>query len=122
MDIYSRLTVFGMWILPFSLSLLYVPPVWPRVRLACQVRPERDLNVKVLLSAGNGGTMQELDDDALKIGNQRDVAVLVTDIRGFSTLARTQLPQDLVVLLNRVIDDMKQAVSARGGSTAIRAH
>jgi adenylate cyclase len=90
-----------------------------RVRLACQVRPERDLNVKVLLSAGNGGTMQDLDDDALKIGNQRDVAVLVTDIRGFSTLARTQLPQDLVVLLNRVVDDMKQAVSARGGFTAV---
>lgn len=90
-----------------------------RVRLACQIRPERDLNVKVLLSVKNAQNRLDLDEEAMKWGQEREVAVLFADIRGFSTLARSQVPQDLVILLNRVIEDMTQAVAARGGQTAI---
>jgi adenylate cyclase len=90
-----------------------------RVRLACQIKPDRDLNVKILLPIGVGRGKDTIEEEALKWGAERDVTVLFADIRGFSTLARTQLPQDLVVLLNRVIEDMMQAISAHGGRTAV---
>lgn len=90
-----------------------------RVRLACQIRPDSELNVRILLPVDAKGRGLDWEEEALKWGTERHVAVLFADIRGFSTLARSQLPADLVVLLNRVIEDMTQAVASRGGRTAL---
>jgi adenylate cyclase len=91
----------------------------PQVRLACQVRPNADLDVRILFAAkrtspdviGLGGGEDE--------GSMQDMTVLFADIRGFSTLARNQLPVDLLQLLNRVMGEMIQAVEAREGRIAM---
>jgi len=90
-----------------------------QVRLACQLRPTGDLSVRVLLAAdelrGHAGDL----DESLDWGVEGELTVFVADMRGFSTLARGQLPADLIVLLNRVMGEMAQAVQARGGRIAL---
>jgi adenylate cyclase len=83
------------------------------VRLACQIRPAGPLGVRVL-----GGADMNRDvagAEALDWGLEDQLVILFADIRGFSTLAQNQSPTDLVVLLNRVMAEMSQAVQARGG-------
>ncbi len=90
-----------------------------RVRLACQIRPQKDLSVQVLLPAIARRGMQDWDEEAYKWGVERNVTVLIVDVRGFTTLARKQLPSDIVVLLNRLIAELTQAVEARGGKVGM---
>jgi adenylate cyclase len=90
-----------------------------QVRLACQLRPQADMNVRVLLGIER---MPSGDDDLgenLDWGVEQELTVLFADIRGFSTLARNQLPADLIVLLNRILGEMSQAIEARGGRVAM---
>ena len=86
-----------------------------RVRLACQIRPKHDLSVQVLLPASFRNQQIDWDEEALKWGDERRATVLVVDIRAFTKLTKTQLPQDLVVLLNRFSEEMRQAIEAHGG-------
>ena len=90
----------------------------PRVRLACQIRPTRDLAVQILLPAGATEQQLDWDEEALKWGSERTATVLVVDIRAFTRLTKTQLPYDLVVLLNRFVEEMRQAIEAHGGRIA----
>lgn len=90
-----------------------------RVRLACQLRPTADIDVKILLPVDADGKLKHDFDEALTWGADRDLTVLFADIRSFSTLARTQQPEDIVIVLTRVIDDLNQAIRARGGRTVM---
>lgn len=89
-----------------------------QVRLACQLRPAADMNVRVLLGAHPGPTDGRDIGEQLDWGVEQDLVVLFADMRGFSTLARNQLPADLIVLLNRVMGEMTQAIESRGGQIA----
>jgi len=86
-----------------------------RVRLACQIWPTRDLAVQVLLPIGVKPTSKTMEEESYKWGVEREVTIVFADIRGFTSLARNQLPADLIVVLNRVIAEMSQAVEAHGG-------
>ncbi len=90
-----------------------------QVRLACQIRPKDDLNVRILLPTDAMAFNRASSISALDWGIETELTVLFADIRGFSSLARNQLPADLVVLLNRVIDEMTQATLANGGRVAM---
>jgi adenylate cyclase len=90
-----------------------------QVRLACQIRPTEDLNVRILLPTDAMAFNRASAISALDWGVETELTVLFADIRGFSSLARNQLPADLVVLLNRVIDEMTQATLANGGRVAM---
>jgi adenylate cyclase len=81
------------------------------VRLACQIRPTKPLQVRIIM-AGQSETSVGFDSGGARAG---DATVLVCDIRAFSYLARTQLPGDAVLLLNRMLDDLVQATVAHGG-------
>jgi adenylate cyclase len=81
------------------------------VRLACQIRPARPLQVRVIM-ARQADTGFGFDSGGARNGQ---ATVLVCDIRAFSYLARTQLPADAVQLLNRVLDDYVHAAVAHGG-------
>jgi adenylate cyclase len=90
-----------------------------RVRLACQLRPAGDVAVQILLPLTGRASAAGWEEEAFKWGVERDVTILFVDVRGFTSLARKQLPSDLVVVLNRVISEMSQTVEARGGRVAM---
>ncbi len=87
----------------------------PRVRLACQIRPERDLAVQILLPIEIREGNVDWSEEALEWGTARQATVLFVDLRGFTKLAQSQLPYDLVVLLNRFISEMRQSIEGHGG-------
>jgi adenylate cyclase len=86
-----------------------------QVRLGCQIRPNHDLKLRILLPTETKVFGRELSVSALEWGQEQELTILFADIRGFSALARNQLPSDLVVVLNHVIDEMCQATLAHGG-------
>jgi adenylate cyclase len=63
------------------------------VRLACQIRPKRDLQVQILLAAKQrgAGATGGLDPDD-RIG-KKGLTVMVADLRAFTALSERQLPQ-----------------------------
>ena len=48
-------------------------------------------------------------------GETRDISVLFSDIRGFTTLSESLAPADLVALLNRYFTPVTRAIQAEGG-------
>ena len=48
-------------------------------------------------------------------GEERIVAILFADLRGFTTLSETKLPYDVVFLLNRFAREMGEAIEQHGG-------
>lgn len=89
------------------------------VRLACQIRPTTELNIRVLLGLQASGLGAIDNRTAVEWSVEENLTILFADMRGFATLAQNQLPADLIPLLNRVIGEMAQAVEARGGRIAM---
>lgn len=86
----------------------------PDVRLACQLRPNRDLRVSPLLPA----TAQARDGfhrPGYLHGVEREIVILFGDLRAFTRLSEKKLPYDLVFLLNRYFAEMGHAIEAAGG-------
>ena len=86
----------------------------PRVRLACQTRPQRDVRVHPLLPALPQRREASRRPGYLS-GDEREIAVLFADIRGFTTLSEKKLPFDVVFILNRYFQAMGEAVAQAGG-------
>ena len=87
----------------------------PGVRLACQVRPDCDLEIAPLLPA------QAMPHDGFAKpeqthGVEMEIAVLFADLRGFTTLSEQKLPFDVVFILNRYFAEMGEAIGAAGGA------
>jgi adenylate cyclase len=86
----------------------------PNVRLACQLRPTADLQVTPLLPPA--ATPREgFRRPAYREGEEREVAILFADLRGFTGLAEARLPYDVVFVLNRFFMVMGRAVETAGG-------
>jgi adenylate cyclase len=84
------------------------------IRLACQTRPLGPVTVRRLV----------LDDDDLEMaqgdgpraaGEERTLAVLFSDIRGFTPFAESHLAYDVVHILNRYFRRMGDTVLRHGG-------
>lgn len=86
----------------------------PEIRLACQVRPSGEVEVLPLLPAGATPRDAQPRPGYLQ-GQEREIAVLFADLRGFTSLAEHKLPFDVVFLLNRYFRGMAQAVEGAGG-------
>lgn len=82
----------------------------PGTRLACQVRPQSPLTVYRVFRAD--GRRQR---DHASLGQERRLAVLFLDIRGFTARTAGQLPYDVVFLLNRFFDAIVPAIRDAGG-------
>ncbi len=99
---------------PAELKVLRRVGAPPDVRLACQIRPTRDLAVTPLLpptaSARDAGPRA----DYLS-GQEREIAILFADLRGFTSFSDAKLPYDVVFVLNRYFSLMGQAVERSGG-------
>ena len=85
----------------------------PDVRLACQLRPRAPVSVTPLLPPNIGPT-EGLRAAAMQ-GEERTIAVLFADIRGFTGLAEAKLPYDVVFVLNRYFHSMGEAIERAGG-------
>ncbi len=86
----------------------------PNQRLACQTRPSGDLQVTPILPASVSPRRAEGGPGYLQ-GQEREIAILFADLRGFTTLAEHKLPYDVVFILNRYFAAMGAAVEASGG-------
>jgi len=86
----------------------------PGVRLACQLRPTRDVAVAPLLPASAGPAQAAPRGDA-RGGREQEIAVLFADLRGFTRLAEHKLPYDVVFILNRYCEAVGGAITRGGG-------
>ena len=86
----------------------------PDVRLACQLRPGADLSVLLMLPAG-ADAAQGFAQRGYASGQERGVAVLFADLRGFTRIAEKKLPYDVVFFLNCYFDVMGEAITQEGG-------
>ncbi len=86
----------------------------PNTRLACQTRPSADVEITPLLAAA-AGPRQAMAAARQQQGEEREVAVLFADLRGFTALAEARLPYDVVFVLNRYFAAMGTAVEESGG-------
>ena len=84
------------------------------VRLACQIRPTADLKVTPLL-APTVSAQEGLQSSSYLQGEEREVAILFGDLRGFTHFTEAQLPYDVVFILNQYCTEMGQAVTLAGG-------
>jgi adenylate cyclase len=84
------------------------------VRLACQLRPRADLSVTPLLPA-SATAADAMERAEYQRSEERAVAVLFADMRGFTRLAHSRLPYDVVFVLNRYREEMARAIESAGG-------
>ncbi|MGV6846867.1 MAG: adenylate/guanylate cyclase domain-containing protein [Marinibacterium sp.] len=83
----------------------------PGARLACQIRPAEPMTVfRVFRSDGRR------ERNHASQGEERQLAILFLDIRGFTARTAGQLPYDVVFLLNRFFDAVVPEISKAGGS------
>lgn len=99
---------------PEEVRVLHRVGAPPSVRLACQLRPTRDLAVVPVLPP-TASARDARPEFSQRTGQESDVAVLFADIRQFSRVAEQRLPYDVVFLLNRYFDAVGRAIERSGG-------
>jgi adenylate cyclase len=97
---------------PQELRVLQRVGAAPNVRLACQLHPSRDLTVIPLFQPTVSAA--KLPAGA-RDGQEREIAVLFADLRGFTRLAERKLPYDVVFILNRYFEAVGGAIADAGG-------
>lgn len=80
-------------------------------RLACQMRPTEPLSVFRVFRPDGPRNRAHASQ-----GQERQLAVLFLDMRGFTARTTGQLPYDIVFLLNRFFDAIVPAITANGGT------
>ena len=96
---------------PAELNSLRAVKAGPNTRLACQIRPQHPATVfRVFLPDGKRGRAHASQ------GQERRLAILFLDMRGFTARTAGQLPYDVVFLLNRFFDAIVPPIIAAGGS------
>ncbi len=84
------------------------------IRLACQARVKGDVTVRrlVLDHQDVDLVMQEQQQTT---GREQNVAILFSDIRGFTSFAERHLSYDIIHILNRYFQEMGEVVLANHG-------
>ncbi|MEQ9694871.1 adenylate/guanylate cyclase domain-containing protein [Shimia sp. SDUM112013] len=83
----------------------------PNARLACQIRPTEPATVmRVFRPDGRRARQHE------SLGQERKLAILFLDMRGFTARTTGQLPYDVVFLLNRFFDAVVPSITGAGGT------
>ena len=91
-----------------SLTAVNAPP---NARLACQIKPNNPLTVfRVFRPDGRQGRAHASQ------GQERRLAILFLDMRGFTARTTGQLPYDVVFLLNRFFDAIVPSITGAGGT------
>ncbi|QRM56792.1 2Fe-2S iron-sulfur cluster binding domain-containing protein [Sinorhizobium sp. BG8] len=86
----------------------------PDVRLGCQLHPEHDLKIALVLAPQEEVELP-VGSGSVRPGREAEIAILFCDIRNFTMLTETRLPYDVVFLLNRYFAIVGQAVEQADG-------
>jgi len=86
----------------------------PALRLACQLRPTKDLTIIPLLPP-HVGTSFVHHRMRVHAGEERYVVSMFIDMRGSTQMAAHQLPFDTVFIVNRFLAAVSRAVTEAGG-------
>jgi adenylate cyclase len=90
----------------------------PEIRLACQTVPHGDMTVRRMVldeeDARHSARMAAQKRFA-SVGEDKDIAILFADVRGFTSFTERLPPYDVVYVLNRYFTRMGQAIGAHGG-------
>ncbi len=86
----------------------------PGVRLACQLRPTRDIALVPMLSP-YATTIDAYRTGAVSSGIERYLVIMFVDMRGSSRLAERRLPFDTVFIINQFLNAVSSAVLGAGG-------
>ena len=84
------------------------------VRLACQLRPAKNIAVAPLLPP-NATPKDARSRADHEIGAEREIAIIFVDIRAFTKISEDKLPFDIVFLLNQYFRAMGEAIEQNGG-------
>jgi adenylate cyclase len=87
----------------------------PGVRLACQLRPDRDIAFVPLLPSHVSVSDLRRGGNRLGFGKERYLVMMFVDLRGSSRLAETRLPYDTVFIVNQFLNAVSRAIVAAGG-------
>ncbi|MET0683087.1 MAG: adenylate/guanylate cyclase domain-containing protein [Casimicrobiaceae bacterium] len=86
----------------------------PAVRLACQLRPDRDIAFFLVfppkLSAANMRRSPQL-----RVGEERHVVSMFVDMRGSTRMAEKRLPFDTMFIINRFVTAVSSGIEQAGG-------
>jgi adenylate cyclase len=82
----------------------------PNTRLACQIRPTHPATVFRVFRPEGGRHRAHASQ-----GQERQLAILFLDMRGFTARTTGQLPYDVVFLLNRFFDAIVPQITKAGG-------
>jgi adenylate cyclase len=90
----------------------------PEVRLACQTTVSGNVCVRRLVLDEEDVELTERMTESgvpASLGEEKEVAVLFADIRGFTSLSERLPPYDVIYVLNRYFNHMGRVISAHGG-------
>jgi adenylate cyclase len=92
----------------------------PDIRLACQTRVEGPVHVRRLVvdawdADAASSTNRTGPAKIASTGEAKTVAVLFSDIRGFTSLTERTRPYDLLHMLNRYLHGVGEAILGNGG-------
>lgn len=85
------------------------------VRLACQIRPNKNLSVTRIVPPESDALGKNMSL-AKHQGVEQTVTILFSDLRGFTTLSEPMLPFDVVFLLNQYFQQMTFCIEEAGGT------
>jgi adenylate cyclase len=88
------------------------------IRLACQTTITNDVEVRRLVLDDEDLELTDQQGKSLApglVGEEKRLAILFADIRGFTPFAESRPPYDIVHILNRYFHKMGQVVSRNGG-------
>lgn len=88
----------------------------PNVRLACQIRPQRDITITPLLQPDISAP--EVDGSTGVMGHEQQVVCMFADMRGSTTLGERKMPYDVVFILNHFFIQLADALKATNGHYA----
>jgi adenylate cyclase len=92
-----------------------------RIRLACQTRVTGNGTIKLRRLTLDHEDLEVLDDQIRgrmkphAVGQEKRIAILFADLRGFTTFSEALLPYDVIYVLNRYFHHMGKVIEKHGG-------
>lgn len=96
----------------FTLASIGAPP---DVRLACQIRPQAPLTVTRLVREPLLAAPQPDHRDSDAVGAEKNLAIMMLDMREFTRMSQGRLPYDVVYVLNEFFAVAGSAIVSNGG-------